>query len=348
MRSINAVKGDTRVIDRNNVYEDVIDIYRCGEIVGEYPIYIQFSKEPALDYGGVQRDMYSAFWNEAYSKLFEGATLLVPLVHPQIDMAVYPILGRILSHGYLVTGFLPVQIALPTLINMLLGPRKVSFQILSEAFLDYISRAERAVFKDALSCNGDRFSSTTQETLLTVLSRFGCRQLPTPTNLMFCIRDIAEYEFVTRPAAAIFSVYSGIPLTHQAFWIGKNVSSMSGIYESLTVTAKKVTDLLMLSDAKSANEERVCGYLTTMIGNMNNDELRSFLRYVTGSSVCSASEILVTFNSLSGLGRRPLAHTCDTTLEISSTYTNYDDFYGEFKAIFAKVNEEYSFQMNAL
>lgn len=347
MKSVNAVKGCIRVIDRDNLYEDVIDVYRCGDIVGECPIQIKFSGEGALDYGGVQRDMFSAFWEEAYSKFFEGATLLIPMFHPHMDMKIYPILGRILSHGYLVAGHLPVRIALPTLINMLLGPKNVSSQILLEAFLDYISDAERAVFKEALLNKGDRFPCSIQQTLLSILSRFGCRQLPTPMNLMSCIQHIAEYEFITRPAAAIFSVYSGIPISHQEFWIKQSVSSMSEIYGSLTVTTKKINDLLMLPEAQSANEERVYGYLNTMIGNMHTNELRSFLRFVTGSTVCSASEILVTFNSLAGLARRPLAHTCDSTLEISSTYMNYDEFHTEFKSIFEKVNEEFTFRMDA-
>jgi len=59
---------------------------------------------------------------------------------------------------------------------------------------------------------------------------------------------------------------------------------------------------------------------------------------ITGSSVCSATEILVTFNSLSGLAKRPIAHTCDCTLELSTAYANYEGFYGEFQAILSKVN----------
>ena len=85
-----------------------------------------------------------------------------------------------------------------------------------------------------------------------------------------------------------------------------------------------------------------------MIGNMNINELRSFLRFVTGSTVCNSTKILVTFNSLTGLARRPLAHTCEPTLEISSTYINYDEFYGKFRSIFDKVNEEFSFRMDAV
>ena len=42
-------------------------MYRSGDIVGECPIHIKFSREEALDYGGVQRDMFSAFWEEVYS-----------------------------------------------------------------------------------------------------------------------------------------------------------------------------------------------------------------------------------------------------------------------------------------
>ena len=73
------------------------------------------------------------------------------MVHPHLDMTIFPILGRILSHGYLVAGHLPVRISLPTLINMLLGPKQVSSQILLESFLDYISSTEIRVFKEALS-----------------------------------------------------------------------------------------------------------------------------------------------------------------------------------------------------
>lgn len=205
------------------------------------------------------------------TKYFEGATLLV---HPHMDMSIYPVLGRVLSHGYHVAGHLPVRIALPTLINMLLGPKTVSCTILLEAFLDYISATERTVFKKALTYGADcKFPSAIQDTLLNVLSRFGCQQLPTPLNLRACIEKIAQYEFVSRPAAAIFP---GIPLNHQGFWMKQNVASMSRMYQNLTVTAEKVTDLLMIPATESPNEERVSAYLTTMIGNIRVTIIPSF------------------------------------------------------------------------
>ena len=67
-----------------------------------------------IDRGGLQRDMNSAFWEQAYKKLFEGATILTLMIHPQTDMSVFAILGRIFSHGYFVAGILPTRIAFPT------------------------------------------------------------------------------------------------------------------------------------------------------------------------------------------------------------------------------------------
>ena len=118
MKSIDAVNGLPHTIDRTNINEDVLDLY---SIVGEYPTTVKYIGEKGADEGGVQRDMFSSFWEKAHSSLFEGATTLIPMVHPQIDLSVYSILGRILSHGYLATGILPDCVALPTLFQSLLG-----------------------------------------------------------------------------------------------------------------------------------------------------------------------------------------------------------------------------------
>jgi len=51
-------------------------MYHTGDVVAEYPIMIKHRNEQAIDDGGVQRDMYSAFREEAFSKHFEGATII--------------------------------------------------------------------------------------------------------------------------------------------------------------------------------------------------------------------------------------------------------------------------------
>jgi hypothetical protein len=134
------------------VYADVIKLYADGCILNENPIHITFVGEIALDQGGVQREMFAAFWMQAYSILFEGSNLLIPMIHPQMDMSVLPTIGRIISHGYLVAGILPIKIALPTLMIILLGSSvTVTNDVLLDTLFDYVTYSEKEIFQQALS-----------------------------------------------------------------------------------------------------------------------------------------------------------------------------------------------------
>jgi len=86
----------------------------------------------------------------------------------------------------------------------------------------------------------------------------------------------------------------------------------------------------------SVGEQRVFTYLQQFIGHMKIEEVQKFLRFVTGSSVCISQSIKVTFNSLSGLARRPISHTCTSTLELSPSYVSYLDFSTEFSSVLSQ------------
>ena len=342
------VPGLQRTIDRANVYEDVIDMYREGDIVGEYPLCIKYNGEDAVDQGGVQRDMFSAFWADAYAKLFEGAKTLVPMVHPGLDISIFSTIGRIISHAYLACSVLPVGIALPSLICMVLGPTiSIPSSIIVQSFADYVSDVECRTLKAALD-SSTPFTPAVRAELVNILSRFGCRQIPNVSNICKLIEQVAQYEFCARPAAALGLIHSGIPHNHKLFWKKKSASDFHALFYKLTVTPSKVLSMLQFGVLINELESRVCNYLTTMIGNMNVSELSLFLRFVTGASVCVVPQIHVEFNALTGFGRRPIAHTCDSILELPTSYTNYEDFHGEFKAILQTTAENFSWRMDAL
>ena len=110
------------------------------------------------------------------------------MIHPQIDIMVVSILGRILSHGYLVCGHFPKRI--PTLAAMILG---LGVTINFDAFLDYITETERLTFRDALKCKEiSKFLLELHISLLDVLSRFGCRTISTPVTLLSAIESISD------------------------------------------------------------------------------------------------------------------------------------------------------------
>ena len=74
---------------------------------------------------------------------------------------------------------------------------------------------------------------------------------------------------------------------------------------------------------------------------MKMRELKLFLRFVTGCSVCITSKIEVKFNNLAGVARRPIARTCDFVLELPTSYLNDDDFCCEFNTIFNTTEHEF-------
>ena len=126
---------------------------------------------------------------------------------------------------------------------------------------------------------------------------------------------------------------SGIPLNHRGYWSRKSSSDLQGMYQHLSLSQGKVKSLLSFPETYNQLEARTAGYLHTFVGNMQHEELRHFMRFVTGSCVCITPVIGITFNSLSGLAKRPIAHTCNCSLELPRTYSNYDDFRGEFQSI---------------
>ena len=318
MDEIDTHHGFDRPITRYTLYDDVIKMYRNSlkNILKDYPFCITYTFENAVDTGGVSRDLFSAFWEIAYVKHFDGERLLVPTVNPSTDLASLPLLGTILCHGFMASGYLPVRMAFPIMAAVLKGPNTtVSDGIYLESLVDYISTHDSSTLREALQ--EKKFTSTLACNTLAILSRLGCTQIPTPSNIKDLIVDSAKHQFKIRPLGTLFSMNSGVPSVYSPFWENLSVENFFQLYKALNATPLKV--LAMITDPECSNvaESRVFNYLKTYVGNMNQEELRRFLRYVTGSSVMMNSDITVMFNSLTGLARRPIAHTCDCTLELS-------------------------------
>ena len=143
------------VVNRERLFDDAINLYKKKfvQILKHYPFSIEYENEMAHDTGGVSRDMFSQFWSEACLKCFDGGNLLVPAINPHMDVSVFSV--TILSHGFLVSTFLPLRIAFPSpsLAAMLLGPTVlIPNSILIDAFADYLSTNENAFIRVTTTC----------------------------------------------------------------------------------------------------------------------------------------------------------------------------------------------------
>ena len=346
MSTMDTHRSQLYVIKRCNIYEDLMALFENEDVLNEYPLCISFTNEMGIDAGGICRDLFSAFWEIVYKKFFEGDSLLIPALHPGVDMGALPKLGKIISHGYLVSGFLPTRIIFPALACMLLGITvDIPSSIVLQSFAASLSSFDASVVKEALSSKDTTFSNDMQSKLLYIFSQYGCRVCPKPLELKDQINSIAKYAILTKPMAALCAISSGIPPTEKVFWKSYSIEGLYSLYMTLTATPEKVLSILEEPVGGNPCEMRTFCYLRQYIGNMRKEDVPRFLRFSTGSSVIISNTITITFNGLSGLSRRPIAHTCSSTLELPSTYFSYLDFEQEFNSVLA--DDEHNWQMLA-
>lgn len=331
-------------IERHNIYSDALVLYSTNpKVVNQFPIEVTFKHEDGVDMGGVTRDFFSAFWEEAYAKLFDGAALVAPVSHADVDVSQFAVLGKILSHGYLCCGFLPTRIAFPVLALVLLGlSTTITRDMFVKFFLEFLSQVDHRAIAVALEAK--EFTQITTTRLISILSRFGCRDVPTPQNLEHLLYALAQHQFRSQAFAALSQMNGGIPDKHRPFWQAMELDELCLIFESVTANPEKVLEHIVEPLFTNPNEERVFAYLQQYIGEMKVDEAKRFLRFV-GSSVLTSGTISVSFNALAGAARRPISHTCSSELDLPHTYSTYVEFAGEFTSL---LGSEECWFMNSL
>ena len=237
----------------------------------------------------------------------------------------------------MVSGVLPVRVSFPSLIQCLLGQLvTIPDETMLTAFANSLSTHDAAVVQAAckeLDTGACDFSAQTQSGLIELASRFGSRSIPTPQSFKSLFVQISRCEFILKPAAVIASIHTGVPAQHVPFWKRLGVQGLLHIYQAMSVSAAKVLSMFDEVQPFNTNQDRVFQYLKQYIGSLNREDLEQFLRFVTGSCVCMPVKTQILFNTLSGAARRPIAHTCEPSLELSSTYGTYLEFAREFKVV---------------
>lgn len=327
--------GSRHLISRSNIYDDCIELYttKLQQLLTEYPFRVKFTKEKAIDTGGVARDMFSGFWERAYVRCLDGQSTFIPNVHPHVNLLEYRVLGTIMSHGFMMCGFLPIRVAFPVLAYSLLGcDIHIPDSIIIDSFIDYVSVHESSVIVDALK-EQTVFSPQLQDALDDILAGMGCREIPTPSKVQRLVLEVAKHELCVKPLGAMCHLHAGVPAEYLGFLKKFSVEKLFNLFKALCATPDTVMKLLAAPEEMDANQTRVFNYLKTFIGNLAHPDIDNFLRFCTGSSVVIGKQITVSFNSITGLARRPIAHACGCILQLPISYLTYPDFADEFLSI---------------
>ena len=99
MKSFSALSRPTCTVNRNSAYEDVLTMYEGYSLVSAYQR--TFYRSNSTKKGNDEADMFTAFWNKAYTHLCKGSITVLPMVHSLIDTSTFVTLGKIFSYVYL-------------------------------------------------------------------------------------------------------------------------------------------------------------------------------------------------------------------------------------------------------
>ena len=275
---------------------------------------------------GVTRDVYSSFWNEAYESLFIGRDDRVPLVRHDFFINEWNAVGKIIYKGYVDSGYFPMLISKSFLCYVLFDEKD---DTLFDSFLNYVAVDEKTLIMEAISTNDEELLQSSD--MFEFLDQFKCRTMVTVANVKATIIELATQELIQKPhlMGSCWKKYLMLLQSYDSF---KDQSALKDFYSCLIPTSKRVIGLF---DANPNDDsERECyGHLKRYVKGLNETMLKKLLRFLTGSDVVTVQKIYVQFVKQSPFERRPIAHTCGPTVEISSTYSNLCELREEFSSI---------------
>lgn len=141
---------------------------------------------------------------------------MVPRVDPQtcrIDL--FMVLGRIISYGYLITGYFPVFMAKASVILCICGCQAISDDTILNSFLNYIDAFEK---ESACRMMQRQVIDGDEDIVTGMLSRCKCFSLPTSDTIRQYLIECGKSELICRPAHALRNMVNGMSEVHSNVW----------------------------------------------------------------------------------------------------------------------------------
>ena len=217
-------------VHRSNIVEDIMSAYVDQDIVKRF-ITIQFKDECGLAFDAIKQEAYSLFWENAIPRYFEGTCTFVPRICPGIEENVYTILGRILWHGYILSG--------------VAGKESINDEDFLDGFLEYVSSYERVKLSHILM--EEKLSQESKNFLLDFMSEYAVSKMPTTENKKSVLISVEKTELSSKPRMAVDALKEGFlcGISDGTFFTKKSVYNL---YNDLSVTTDKVLSLLTIDD----------------------------------------------------------------------------------------------------
>lgn len=308
-------------IHRCTVLKDMIETFKDPTILSDFCCFKMILPNGDEEMGegeGVTKDCLSEFWGNFYDQCTTGSRAKVPYLRHDFSYEEWSAVGRIIVLGWTQCKYFPVQLALPFMESVTI--RRPTCDLI-DSFLMFLPEEEADIISSALK----DYESIDQDDLFDVLSNYNCRNVPSKGKLEKIIMELAHKELVQAPTFVAncwrreFGPIKGL--------------DFKDVVKQLSPTSRKVVSKLSFPDKMTAEQETTANHLQRMVRSIEMNILKKFLRFCTGSDLLPDRAITVSFNNMTGLERRPVAHACPQILDLPTMYDDFPQFRSEFKNI---------------
>ncbi|XP_071153439.1 uncharacterized protein, partial [Mytilus edulis] len=296
-------------VRRQSILTDVTQAYEDPQLVGQRLV-IRFEGELGQDAGGLTKDLFSAFWDAEFKTYFVGERCYVRFlpIHRFSESSIFPILGRILTHGTALTGVFPIRLCRSSVFSIIHGTPCEDEEMLLSDLLIYLTDFERQVSKTALK-DFNKLTPRMINHLTDMFIKFGVSILPKADTFRQLMVNLARSEIAIKPLFLCTQIWQGILSLHMdSFWSILTTSDLKTLYQNLNPTPQTVVDKLQRDkEDLRPQEANTLYYLKDFVYSLNSDDLVLFLVFITGSDVLPRDDIIVTFNGglIGGEGSDP-------------------------------------------
>ena len=271
---------------------------------------------------GVTREAFSLFWDAVVGTLFvsHGGDIHLPSITPCHNAEVWEIIGRILAFTLVVLGQFPSNCISETLCQAILRLQPENdHEALVTNFLYSLAERQRNLLTPLFS-NEDvddlqRYIQRRRQELLDLLREFNVSSVPAANEARSTMINLARHTLLEIPSAAINAMQVGFFSITGSTFNGVTGEMVSSWYrEQRRPLFEEICRRLELESTEEGSE-RVFNVLIAFLRQhrSNEDLLRRFLRYCTGSTNARGDNIRVNISS----SATAISHaTCFLSMEL--------------------------------
>ena len=118
------------------------------------------------------------------------------------------------------------------------------------------------------SSKANEFTPHLKDALVSILSRFQCIKIPSPSNLTALLLEVASHEIVPVPMKVLQYMNLGVPVSHPQFWDDFSVQELYDVFCGINATpAQLIRSIACKPEELNPAQVSIFGFLLSFIGN---------------------------------------------------------------------------------